>query len=179
MKKLIKFTLSLASVFLVSCANQNTKIVKNIMPTTNPCTKLDLLKSAYYDGFEQLKEVKVGARVSNIWRAKYQLFGENCQVFSWGGNQQTYSCHLVAPDEESAKQYYDNAKNITQQCLGDAWQLQETSRNNDEGMKATFTNYQAKASEQVSFSAHLVPESSMFSTTWSIYYYVGNNKKPK
>ena len=176
MKKMTKLTLLLSSILLVSCANQNTKIVENIMPTTNPCLKLDLLKSAYADGFEQLKDIKVGARVSNIWRAKSQLFGDNCQVFSWGGNQQTYSCHLVAPDEQSAKKYYDNAKNITQQCLGDAWQLQESSRNNDEGMKATFTNNNATPSEQVSFSAHLVPESTVFSTTWSIYYYVGNNK---
>ncbi len=178
MNKLIKLPLILASALLVSCVNQNEKIAKNIMPTTTPCLKLDLLKSAYYDEFTKLKEIKVGARVSNIWRAKYQLFGENCQVFSWGGKQQTYSCNLVAPNKETAKQYYENAKEITQQCLGDDWQLQESSRNNDEGMKATFTNDNAKASEQVSFSAHLVPESTLFSTTWSIYYYVGNNKKP-
>ncbi len=179
MKKYTNLTIILSSIFLTSCVNQNTKISANIMPTSNPCIKLDLLKSAYYDDFKQLKEIKVDSRVSNIWRAKYQLFGDNCQVFSWGGKQHTYSCHLVAPDEETAKHYYQSAKNITQQCLGEQWQLEETSRVHDEGMKARFINRVAKPSEKVSFSTHLVPTSSLFSTTWTIYYYVGNSNEPK
>ncbi|WP_019025827.1 hypothetical protein [Colwellia piezophila] len=173
-----KYTLILSSVFLASCVNQNTKISANIMPTTNPCTKLELLKSAYYDDFAQLKEVNIGGRVSNMWKAKYQLFGENCQVFSWGGKQHTYSCSLVAPNEETARNYYQNAKKITQQCLGDEWKLEESERKHDDGMKTTFTNHDAKRSEKVTFSTHLVPTSGLFSTTWKIYYYVGNSSKP-
>ena len=149
------------------------------MPTTNACTKLDLLKSAYYTDFESLKEIKTSGRASNIWRAKYQLFGENCQVFSWGGKQHTYSCRLVAPDEETAQKYYQSAKKITQQCLGEEWDLEESNRAHDDGMKASFTNHGAKPSEKVSFSTHLVPSSGMFSTTWTIFYYVGNSTQPK
>ena len=113
MKKYAKYPLILSSILLASCVNQNTKIATNIMPTTNPCTKLDLLKSAYYDDFSSLKEIKVAGRVSNIWKAKYQLFGENCQVFSWGGKQHTYSCNLVAPAEATAKGNYQTAKRIS------------------------------------------------------------------
>jgi len=178
MKKSIKLTIILSSTLLASCVNQNTKIAANIMPTTNPCIKLDLLKKSYYDDFKQLKEIKVGSRVSNIWRAKYQLFGENCQVFSWGGRQHTYSCRLVAPDEETAQNYYQGAKRVTQECLDDEWQLEEGNRNHDEGMKASFTNHGAKPSEKVTFSTHLVPSSGLFSTTWTIYYYVGNSTQP-
>ena len=178
MKIITKCTLILSSIFLTSCVNQNTKISANIMPLTNPCTKLDLLKSAYYDDFKQLKEIKVGGRVSNMWKAKYQLFGESCQVFSWGGKQHSYSCRLIAPDEETAKNYYHNAKKITQQCLGDEWQLEESKRKHDDGMKAVFTNHDIKHSEQVSFSTHLVPTSGLFSTTWTLYYYVGNSSQP-
>jgi len=178
MKTVTKYTLIFSSILLASCVNQNTKIAKNIMPTTNPCTKLDLLKSAYYDDFSQLKEIKVGGRVSNIWRAKYQLFGENCQVFSWGGQQHSYSCRLVAPDEETAQSYYQSAKKISQECLGDEWQLEENKRNHDNGIKASFTNHNAKPSEKVTFSTHLVPTSGLFSTTWTIYYYVGNTTQP-
>jgi len=178
MKTSIKLTVILSSIFLVSCVNQNTKIAANIMPTTNPCIKLDLLKKAYYDDFKQLKEIKVGGRVSNIWRAKYQLFGENCQVFSWGGKQHTYSCRLVAPNEETAQNYYQSAKKVTQQCLGNDWQLEESNRNHDDGMKASFTNHDAKPSEKVTFSTHLVPTSGLFSTTWTIFYYVGNSTQP-
>jgi len=178
MKACTKSTIILSGFFLASCVNQNTKIAANIMPTTNPCTKLELLKTAYYDDFEQLKEIKVRGRVSNIWKAKYQLFGENCQVFSWGGKQHTYSCNLVAPDEETAQHYYQGAKRVTQQCLGDEWKLEESERNHDDGMKASFINHGAKPSEKVTFSTHLVPTSGLFSTTWTVFYYVGNTTQP-
>jgi len=179
MKSYTKYTLILSSILLASCVNQNTKIAENIMPTTNVCTKLDLLKSAYYTDFESLKEIKTSGRASNIWRAKYQLFGENCQVFSWGGKQHTYSCRLVAPDEETAQKYYRNAKEITQECLGEEWALEESNRAHDDGMKASFANHGAKPNEKVTFSTHLVPSSGFFSTTWTIFYYVGNSSQPK
>ncbi|ALO35471.1 hypothetical protein CMT41_12650 [Colwellia sp. MT41] len=178
MKTITKCTLILASILLTSCVNQNTKIAANIMPTTNPCSKLEQLKNAYYNDFKQIKEIKVAGRVSNIWKAKYQLFGENCQVFSWGGKQHTYSCRLVAPDEETAQNYYRSAKRITQECLGDEWQIEESNRRHDDGMKASFTNHGAKQSEQVTFSTHLVPTPGLFSTTWTLYYYVGNSTEP-
>lgn len=149
------------------------------MPTTNPCSKLELLKNAYYDDFSQLKTTNVTGGATNIWKAKYHLFGENCQVFSWGGEQHTYSCSLVAPDEDTANGYYQNAKRVTQQCLGDAWTLEEKNRLHDEGMKTSFTNDDAIQNEKITFSTHLVPRSGLFSTTWSVYYYVGNTKQPK
>jgi len=172
--KYAKYPLILSSVLLASCVNQNTKIATNIMPTTNPCSKLELLKKAYYDDFNQLKEIKINGRASNSWKAKYQLFGKNCQVFSWGGKQNTYSCSLVAPNEQTAKKYYQNAKKITQQCLGEKWTLEETNRSHDNGIKTNFTNHDAQPNEKITFSTHLVPESGLFSTTWTIYYYVGN-----
>ncbi|TMM46848.1 hypothetical protein [Colwellia ponticola] len=174
MKSYTKYSLILSSVLLASCANQNTKITTNIMPTTNPCSKLELLKSAYHDDFNQLKEIKIKARASNSWKAKYQLFGKNCQVFSWGEAQSTYSCNLIAPNEQAARKYYQNAKETTQQCLGEQWQLVESNRIHDEGMKTTFTHSDVKANEKLTFSTHLVPTSGLFSTTWTIYYYVGN-----
>lgn len=174
MKSYTKYTLILSSMLLASCVNQNTKIAANIMPTTNACAKLELFKSAYYDDFAQLKEIKVAGRASNSWKAKYQLFGENCQVFSWGGKQHTYSCSLVAPNEETATKYYQNAKKITQECLGEEWMLEESNRVHDDGMKTSFTNNDAKPNEKVTFSTHLVPTSGLFSTTWTIFYYVGN-----
>tara|TARA_B100000809_G_scaffold75606_1_gene73315 strand:+ start:190 stop:732 length:543 start_codon:yes stop_codon:yes gene_type:complete len=179
MKSYTKYTLILSSIFLASCVNQNIKIANNIMPTTNACAKLELLKTAYNDDFTQLKEIKVGGRVSNSWKAKYQLFGENCQVFSWGEKQHTYSCSLIAPDEETAKRYYQGAKKVTQECLGEKWTLEENERVHDDGMKTSFTNYDDKSSEKVTFSTHLVPTSGVFSTTWAIFYYVGNISQPK
>ncbi len=178
METVTKYPLILSSLLLASCVNQNTAITANLMPTTNPCAKLELLKSAYYDDFTQLKEIRIDGRVSNSWKVKYQLFGKNCQVFSWGGKQHTYSCSLVAPNEETAQNYYQGAKKVTQECLGETWALEESSRKYDDGMKASFTNNDAKSSDKVTFTTHLVPTSGLFSTTWTIYYYVGNPSQP-
>jgi hypothetical protein len=178
MKTYIKYTFILSSILLASCVNQNTKTTDNIMPITNPCTKLTLIKNAYHNDFTQLKDINVNGRVSNIWKAKYQLFGQNCQVFSWGRKQHTYSCSLVAPNEETAKKYYQNAKRVTQECLGEKWHFEEEKRKHDDGMKASFINHGAQPDEKINFSTHLVPTSGLFSTTWKIYYYVGNSTTP-
>ena len=179
MKKHLSMIAVISSALLASCVNQNAKITQDIMPTTNACAKLELLKKAYYEDFVNLKEIKVQGRASNMWRAKYQLFGQHCQIFSWGGDQQNYSCRLVAPDEETAKKYYLSAKKVTQQCLGEAWKSEEENRTNDDGMKTSFINDKATANDKVSFSTHLVPSPGLFSTTWTIYYYVGNSTQPK
>lgn len=179
MKTYIKTSVIIASLLLASCVNQNTIISENLMPTTNACAKLSLLEKAYHNDFKDLKEIKVKGRVSNMWRAKYQLFGENCQVFTWGGDQHNYSCRLVAPDEESARTYYQNAKTITQECLGETWNLEESKRARDDGMKTTFTKRVTSEEEKVTFSTHLVSTPGVFSSTWTIYYYVGNSKPPQ
>lgn len=174
MKKYLKSLVILSPLLLASCVNQNTKITENLMPTTNACTKLELLQKAYYDDFSSLKGMKLTSH--NMWKAKYNLFGNSCQIFSWGNQQHTYSCSLMAPDEKTAKEYYQNAKTVTQQCLGTDWQQEESDRRNDDGLKTTFGN-SVKDDDKFTISTHLVPTSSLFSTKWTIYYYVGNMKK--
>lgn len=177
MSKPLKIAITFTSMLLVSCVNQNTKITNNLMPTTTPCTKLNLIQSAYHTDFDQLKETRITSSASNVWRAKYQLFGKDCQIFSWGAEQKNYSCRIVAPDELTAKKYYQNAKTVTQQCLGDDWHVNEENRKHDDGQKTTFMNN--NISEKVSVSTHLVPTAGLFSTKWTIYYYVGNSAEPK
>ncbi|MBU2871987.1 hypothetical protein [Colwellia sp. E2M01] len=179
MKTGIKSLAILSSLFLASCANQNTKITDNLMPTTNACVKLELIKKDYSTNFASLKSEEIVGRMSNMWKAKYQLFGENCQIFSWGGAQHTYSCNVVAPDEITAKKYYENAKKVTEQCLGDEWKLEESTRAHDNGLKAMFTHSDPTSKEPVTFSTQLIPSSGLFSTTWTLYYYIGNIKEPK
>jgi hypothetical protein len=182
MKKFAKhyqYGLVISSMFMLGCTNQNLKISSTVMPTTNACTKLNALKSGYFDDFSQLKGTKVSSRASDIWKAKYQLFGKNCQIFSWGGKQHTYSCNVVAPDEDTAKQYYENAKNITQQCLGASWQAEELQRKHNDGIKTVFTENNDQLKNKVTFSTHLVISPGVFSQSWTLFYYVGNMQQPK
>jgi len=163
----------ITATVLSACVNQNIKTYEAYTPVNNPCQKIDALISAYDNNFDVIKEQKIASRASNIWKAKYHLIGNNCQVWSWGGKQTTYSCHTVAPSEEAARNYYRGAVKTAQQCLGNEWQLTESPRKNDSGQKTEFIN---KNSEVV-LSTHIVPSNSLFSSEWSVYYYVGNTQQ--
>lgn len=161
--------IAISMLTLSSCANQNTIAQQQLEPVSNACQKIDLLVNAYDSNFEQLKETQIKARVSNIWQAKYHLIGKDCKIWSWGSDQTTYSCNTREVDEESARQYYEGAKDTLQRCLGKEWQLTESKRNHDDGLKAEYT----VKNKAVTISTHLVPSSGLFKSKWSVYYYIG------
>ena len=170
MNNLTKLSLVLASTLLTACVNQNTIAEKKLAPVSNPCSKINLLLKAYDTGFEEIKLTKVNARASNTWKAKYNIVGDNCHIWTIGGSRSTYSCNIKANDKESAEQYYQNAQRTIQQCLGDEWQMSEQSRKADNGRKSVFI----KPNSTVTLSTHIVPLDSLFSEQWSVYYYIGN-----
>ena len=167
--KLMYLSALISSVLVAGCANQNTLAEQKLSPVTNPCQKIDLLTKAYETNFEQLKETKVKARASNIWQAKYHLIGDSCKIWSFSDNRSTYSCNTVEVEQEAARNYYQAAKNTLQQCLGDDWQLQESKRRHDEGLKAEYTT----SAKDIAISTHLVPSTGVFKSKWSVYYYIG------
>jgi len=169
MNNLTKLSLILSSTLLSACVNQNTIAQKNLAPVTNPCTKLSLLIRAYDDGFEQVKTTKVKARATNTWKAKYNIIGENCHIWTLGTPQATYSCNITTDDKTTAETYYQNAQQTIQQCLGDQWQMTEQPRKADEGRKSTFTT----SDNKLTLSTHIVPVNSAFNKRWTIYYYIG------
>ncbi len=89
---------------------------KKIAPVNNFCQKISPLIKAYDNGFEQIKMTKIKAKISNTWKAKYNLVGENCHIWSWGGEQTTYACNISANDKKTAIDYYQSAISTTQQC---------------------------------------------------------------
>lgn len=170
MNNLIKLSLIFSPLILSACVNQNTIAQNKLTTVTNPCQKISMLINAYADGFEQVKMTKINARISNTWKAKYNIIGENCHIWTWGNSQTTYACNITANDKETAENYYNNAKQTIQQCLGDDWLMTEEPRKSDEGRKSTFTT----TNKQVSLSTHIVPLDSLFNDKWNIYYYIGN-----
>ena len=169
MNNITKFSLILSTGILSACTNQNTVAQKKLAPVNNPCQKISSLIKAYDNNFDQIKMTKIKAKSSNTWKAKYNLVGENCHIWSWGGSQTTYACNISANNKATAENYYNDAKRITQQCLDDSWEMAERSRTHDDGLKTTFTSQD----EEVSISAHLVPTGSVFSEKWTVYYYIG------
>ena len=169
MNNLTKLSLTLSSLLLTSCVNQNTISQKKLAPVTNACSKISLLINAYDNGFEQIKMTQVQTRATSTWKAKYNIIGDNCHIWTLGTAQATYSCNITANDKKTAETYYQKAQQALQQCLGDTWQMSEHPRKADNGRKSTFTT----PSSQVSVSTHIVPSDSLFSEKWTIYYYIG------
>ncbi|WP_114325189.1 hypothetical protein [Candidatus Colwellia aromaticivorans] len=170
MNKYIKLSLGFSPLLLSACVNQNTIAQNKLAPVTNPCQKISMLINAYDDGFEQVKMTKIKARVSNTWKAKYNVIGENCHIWTWGNSQTTYACNITANDKDTAENYYTNAQRTIQQCLGSDWQMTEEQRTADKGRKSIFTT----PNKQVSLSTHIIPLDSLFGEKWTIYYYIGN-----
>jgi hypothetical protein len=170
MNNLLKLSLPFSSLLLSACVNQNTIAQNKFTPVTNPCQKISMLIKAYDDGFEQVKMTKIKARISNTWKAKYNIIGENCHIWTWDSSQTTYACNITANDKDTAENYYANAQQTIQQCLGDDWSMTELPRKADNGHKSTFTT----PKKDVSISTHIVPSDSIINDQWTIYYYIGN-----
>jgi hypothetical protein len=170
MSKLTKISLILSSTLLSACVNQNTLSQKDVTPVTNPCAKISLLVKAYDTGFETVKSTKIQGRVTNTWKAKYNIIGNDCHIWTLGNAKTTYSCNITTDNKATAENHYLNAQKTIKQCLGDEWQMNEQPRKSDKGRKSTFTS----PNSQVSLSTHLVPQKNLLTEKWSIYYYIGN-----
>ena len=167
---LIKLSLIFSPLLLSACVNQNTLAQNKLATVKNPCQKISMLVKAYENGFEQVKMSKIKTKISNTWKAKYNIIGDNCHIWTWGNSQATYACNITTNDGTTAENYYSNARDTIQQCLGDEWMMNEEPRKADDGRKSTFTS----PDKQVSLSTHIVPVDSLFNEKWSIYYYIGN-----
>jgi hypothetical protein len=141
-------------------------------PVVNPCKKVDALIAEYSNNFDRIKEdnIHIQNSISKIWRAKYHLVGNSCQVWARGIESNTYACSLIAPDETTAMNYFSKAKNTTKACLGSSWDMVEADRKNNSGKKVTFS----QARSPLTLSTHMVPTAGLFKSEWTVYYYVGN-----
>lgn len=162
-------TLLITSSLLTACVNQNNIVNQNLQPVSNPCQKITLLTKAYKNDFAQLKQSPIKSRLSNIWQAKYHLFGENCRIWSWGNKETTYACNIQALDQKTAQNYYHKMKETTQQCLNNTWHEQELPKKHNKGMKTVFTDKDTN----LSISAHIIPSEGLLKDKWAVYYYIG------
>jgi hypothetical protein len=67
-------------------------------------------------------------------------------------------------------EYYDTAKGLTAECLGDQWQLQEGKRELGEGVKANFV----QGGSKTVVGMHAVSTPGLFKDEWTTYYFVGS-----
>jgi hypothetical protein len=161
-------------ILLTSCSSSREESIVNgqstILPkVTNACYKIEALINEYENDFNKIKSSMINTRTSRIWKAKYNLVGDNCQIWAWGKNRHTYSCSNTAPNEEIADYYFQNAKKTAESCLGKDWTVKENARNN-KGYKVEFK----KKNSDLMLAAHMLPTAHLFKSEWTVYYYIGS-----
>ena len=175
MKPIYVTLIFLLLILLTSCSSNTQKTSKKQEPTllpkvTKPCDKINALINEYDNDFNKIKLKMMTTKYSRIWKAKYHLVGDNCQVWAWFGNKHTYSCSNTVPNKEIAEYYFQNAKNTAKSCLGTEWVIKESARKNDEGYTVEFK----KEDSDLMLAAHMVPTASLFKSGWTVYYYIGS-----
>jgi hypothetical protein len=174
MKLLAALGLITSSVLISSCGNTpvnsnlaNDSLSKQIQ-NYSACQKIDALINAYDNDFEKIKLNLLDSKISLIWKAKYNLVGNDCKIWSWGGGAQglTYSCSATAPNKDVAQQYYEDAKNKASECLDDSWAMVESPSKDNEGLKVDFDN----TAKDIRISTHMVPTGGWSRSGWNVYY---------
>lgn len=180
MKILTTLGLVTSSVLLSSCGNTtaNSNLaddgISEKVQNYTTCEKIDALVNAYDNDFEEVKLKPINSKISQLWKAKYHLVGNDCQIWSWGNKATTYSCHTTAPSKIIAKQYFESAKNEALKCVDDSWIMTESPSNNNKGLKVEFDN-QIKG---MRIATHMVPTGGWSKSVWSVTYYIGSSQQP-
>ena len=134
------------------------------------CEKITGLIEGHDKGFPVLRLQKTHAKLMDVWKARYHLVGDSCQVWDWGKGSSSYMCSLTSPNKETALQYYEEAKKVAGECLGAQWTLGESARALGEGKKAQFT----RAGSDTVLGVHAVATPGLFRQEWTTYFFVGN-----
>lgn len=128
------------------------------------------LLQGHKKGFPALRTQQSTVKYMDIWRAKYHLVGDACQVWGWGQGKFSYVCSLIEPNKDVAMVHFNSAKEKTQACLGPDWKVSEGPRPNGEGEKIEFTN----AGKSTVLTILAASSATLFKTEWRTYYFVGD-----
>lgn len=183
MKTINKLVCITSAIFLSACAknqvptapNPNANIAQKV---ASPCRIIDALISEYDNNFAQLRssQTPTKTRIGQVWKAKYHMVGESCQVWAQGNDQYTYTCRTEVNNQTEALEYFNQTKSATASCLSDNWQLSEEDRLKDDGKKIEFS----RTGTDLVFSSHIVPERKKKKDKeqpWKVFYYIGSFKQ--
>ncbi|MDN3651384.1 hypothetical protein QWY77_01110 [Thalassotalea ponticola] len=160
---------------LSSCSINDSSNSQPPISLTDPCEKINALLKEYDNNFDRLKLEQSNLKLSQVWKAKYHLVGESCQIWAWGTEKYTYACSLSAPNKQVIDQYFNNAKATAKRCLSNDWISSESTKADNQGYKIEFSSDKSSAK----LAAHAVPSGNVFKSQWTIYYYFGNIAEPK
>ena len=130
-------SLVLTGLILSGCGSLTTE-QKAKLDNLTPCEKMDGLIAAYDNRFEALKDTKVKTPYLDVWSAKYNVFGNNCQVTSFNNQTVTYRCQENYKDQQQAVAMHKQAVELTRQCLTKNSNWLETQKESETSLRTTF-----------------------------------------
>ncbi|MCK8103893.1 hypothetical protein [Pseudoalteromonas sp. 2CM36K] len=130
-------SLVLTGLILSGCCSLTTE-QKAKLDNLTPCEKMDGLIAAYDNRFEALKDTKVKTPYLDVWSAKYNVFGNNCQVTSFNNQTVTYRCQENYKDQQQAVAMHQQAVELTRQCLTKNSNWLETQKESETSLRTTF-----------------------------------------
>ena len=160
-------------VFSATACVENTQSTKAVVEAMGSCEKVNALLKAHSNGFSNIRTSKSTAASIDIWKARYHLVGQSCQIWGWSGDRFVYVCNATAPTEAVARQWYEKAKAETRACLNNNWSLSEASRTIGNGNKAIFS----QPGSDLKVATHVIETRGLFKSEWAAYYFVGNSSE--
>jgi hypothetical protein len=109
------------ALLTVACVDQQSRELNAAAAHMSDCEIITALIAAHHNDFKKIRYSVQNANKIDIWKSRYHLVGNNCQIWSWGAGSSDYVCSLISPDEEIARKRFEKAKTITRQCLDDSW----------------------------------------------------------
>lgn len=152
---------------------ENTHSTKAMVDAMSSCEKVNALIKSHSDGFSKIRTNKSITPRIDIWKARYHLVGDSCQVWGLSDNRFDYVCSATAPTEYVARQWYEKAKIETDKCLDDSWTMSESPRSIGNGDKAVFS----QKNSDLKIATHVIETRGLFKSEWATYYFVGNSQE--
>ncbi len=167
--------LGLAGFLLAGCSTVEKSVTgaNESVDTAKACAALEKVFLNSEDGF---KAIRLKPRFHNkitLWKSSYQVIEGSCEIWQWS-NRYSYVCSRVLPDELTAQQVYNRAREHISQCLTGAehaWSVQAGSLSDKKGEK---TDYLLNG--QVRGSLQRVRTGGLFSSDWTVYLLIDSPK---
>ncbi len=130
-------SLILTGLILSGCSSLTSE-QKAKLDNLTPCEKMDGLITEFDNRFDALKDIKVQNSYLDVWTAKYNVFGDNCQVTSFNNQTVTYQCQESYKDQQQAVAMHQQAVELTRQCLTKKNNWLETQKESETSLRTTF-----------------------------------------
>jgi len=173
MMKYIKISSYSALLILLSACNNVKNNEVEIVSEEQLCSQVKQLITQHNKGFSSIKGSLASNQYMDVWKAKYHLVGNDCQVWRWADGKQAYMCSVSVPNKESAIEKVNKAVDFSKQCLGNNWTMENIERKETGAYRSIFS----KSGLNTVASVHRVKTEGLFKSEWTVYYFIGDRDR--